>query len=76
MKASGHKQCAVINLQGKAQEKGVGDAINSNFIPMQAINTQIHENGWITYQVAAAWNKGMYWLRKQRVRENIRINET
>jgi len=34
MKASGQKQYAAINLQGKAPEKDPGDAINSDFLSM------------------------------------------
>lgn len=63
MKASGQKQYAAINLQGKAPEKDPGDAINSDFLSMQAINTNIHGGRMITYQVAAALNKGVYQLR-------------
>jgi hypothetical protein len=60
MKASGQKQHAVINRQGKAQVKDPGDALKSDFISMWAANTQINEGSWITYQVAAALNKGVY----------------
>ena len=76
MKASAKKHYAVINLQGMAQVKDPGEAIKSDFMSMQTMNTQIHGGRRITYQFAAALNKDVYQLRKQRVLGNIRINES